>query len=84
MDGNERGHESRQTCYYQARFYLAESRAFQTHDRDVNKYSHDSNKCVYCDSGEHRTSNCDKVSAPAERKKILMQRRLCFNCAAGQ
>ena len=39
--------------------------------------------CVYCGSTEHRAVECDKVSDPVERKKILTSKKLCYNCAAG-
>lgn len=63
---------------------LPEDRAFPSKNSDPSKYFHDPTKCIYCNSSEHRPLNCDKVSSPTERKKILMERRLCFNCAAGQ
>ena len=56
---------------------LSQARAFQSRELDASK-------CVYCDSNEHRTNNCNDVTSPTERKKILMQKKLCFNCAAGQ
>ena len=40
--------------------------------------------CVYCDSGEHRSSGSDKLSTLDARKAFLANKRLCFNCAAGQ
>ena len=40
-------------------------------------------RCVYCGSTEHRAVECDKVSDPVERKKILTSKKLCYNCAAG-
>ena len=39
--------------------------------------------CVYCDSGEHKTNDCAKVTLTSARKQILAKKRLCFNCAAG-
>ena len=65
-------------------FSLPQDRAFQSNNGDGFKYTHGPNKCVYCDSNGHRAPNCDKVSSPNERKKILVERKLCFNCAAGQ
>ena len=40
--------------------------------------------CVYCQSSEHKANSCDKVTTASERKKILAEKRLCFNCAIGQ
>ena len=52
------------------------ARAFTSRDTEV--------KCVYCESIEHKAVSCDKVTAPNERKNILAEKRLCFNCAIGQ
>ena len=41
-------------------------------------------KCIYCQSAEHKAISCDKVTKPSERKKILAEKHLCFNCAIGQ
>ena len=39
--------------------------------------------CVYCDSDERQANNCI-VTSPTERKKILRQKKMSFNCATGQ
>lgn len=36
--------------------------------------------CVYCDATGHKSFNCTKVVNLAERRSILLQKRLCFNC----
>ena len=36
--------------------------------------------CVYCDSTEHKSSKCEKVKSVTERKRLLMVKKLCFNC----
>ena len=41
-------------------------------------------KCIYCESVEHKAISCDKVTNTNERKKILAEKHLCFNCAVGQ
>ena len=38
------------------------------------------NQCVYCDSGDHKSLNCTKVTEADERKNMLVEKRLCFNC----
>ena len=38
-------------------------------------------ECVYC-SGDHKSTNCT-VTKVAERKEILKEKRLCYNCTAG-
>ena len=52
-------------------------KAFQTRD-------HKPRGCVYCGNAEHRTTECDKVTDVAERKELLVKKRLCFNCASGE
>ena len=47
-------------------------------------HARDSNGCVFCQSSDHKPTNCDKVSTPEARKKYLADNKLCFNCAAGQ
>ena len=37
--------------------------------------------CVYCESTDHKSTNCPKVVNIADRKKILLQKRLCYNCS---
>ena len=37
--------------------------------------------CVYCsDTSSHKSANCPKVVSVVERRKILQQKHLCFNC----
>ena len=36
--------------------------------------------CVYCESSEHRSVDCNKIVNVAQRKKYLSEKRLCFNC----
>ena len=40
-----------------------------------------SKPCVYCEKSGHRPSDCSKVASVAERKKVLIEKQLCFNCA---
>ena len=56
---------------------VSSERAFHSQDCHINN-------CVYCDSSNHVSSRCDKISTPAERKTFLVNKKLCFNCAAGQ
>ena len=44
--------------------------------------SHDTR--VYCDRVTHRSWECDSVTSPAERRRILQSKRLCFNCTGTQ
>ena len=36
--------------------------------------------CVYCDDANHRSAECKKVVTVADRRKILGDKQLCFNC----
>ena len=37
--------------------------------------------CVYCEDTGHKATQCDKITDTSERKKILIKKGLCFNCA---
>ncbi len=37
--------------------------------------------CVYCGDENHKAVECNKVTDIIERKRILAQKGLCFNCA---
>ncbi|XP_028405809.1 uncharacterized protein LOC114528390 [Dendronephthya gigantea] len=39
-----------------------------------------SKHCVYCESKDHRSVECDKVVNVSDRKKILSDKHRCFNC----
>ena len=47
-------------------------------------HSRDSNVCVYCQSTDHKTTQCNVISSPEARNKYLADNKLCFNCASGQ
>ena len=51
------------------------SRSFQTRDKEVQP-----RLCVYCNSTQHKSVKCDKITTATERKKHLTLKRLCFNC----
>ena len=38
--------------------------------------------CVYC-SEDHKAVECTRVTHVADRKQILLNKRLCFNCTTG-
>ena len=38
-----------------------------------------SHGCLFCESPDHNAINCDKVVNLVERKKIFLEKRLCFN-----
>ena len=39
-----------------------------------------SRQCVYCESQGHRSVECDKVVSVSDRRKVLSNKHLCFNC----
>ena len=45
-----------------------------------NSYKNKTWQCVYCNSSDHKCSNCTKVLSVAARREILKKRGLCFNC----
>ena len=51
------------------------SKFFKTQQKNVSR----TQTCVYCDAMEHKSSICPTVTSVAERKSILVQKRLCFN-----
>ena len=40
--------------------------------------------CVYCDDASHVSRECTRVTTLDERKKLLAQKRLCFNCTGSK
>ena len=39
--------------------------------------------CVYCGDVGHKATECQKIADTADRKHILVKKKLCFNCATG-
>ena len=40
--------------------------------------------CLYCCSEQRKAINCDKVQSIEKRKKIIADKRLCFNCTGAK
>ena len=38
-------------------------------------------KCVYCNSDKHKSIDCMKVITTADRKEMLQNQKLCFDCS---
>lgn len=36
--------------------------------------------CIYCEGGEHKATECKKVTEIYQRREHLKKKRLCFNC----
>ena len=53
------------------------TRVYHTRGEDLRPH-----KCVYCGE-DHRPIECTKVTSPSDRRQILIDKRLCFNCTHG-
>ena len=42
------------------------------------------NPCVYFNVNNHKSSGCEKVKGIQEFKKVLSEKKLCFNCAGSE
>ena len=40
--------------------------------------------CVYCDAENHSSKDCSVVTDVDKRKKLLAEKKLCFNCTGGK
>ena len=40
--------------------------------------------CVYCNEKTHVSKDCRNVASVTERKKLLVDRKLCFNCTGAK
>ena len=59
----------------QNRDKMRREKHFRTTDKTLKKA-----KCVYCDSNEHKSSECDKLKEVSERRESLKTNQLCYNC----
>ena len=39
-----------------------------------------SHTCVYCNAADHKSTTCPTVKTSEERRRILANKKLCFNC----
>ena len=67
---------SKDNSFHNQNYQSTGGRALTSRDSEV--------KCIYCESVEHKAISCDKVTNTNERKKILVEKHLCFYCAVGQ
>ena len=51
------------------------SRIYQTRQTEQKSRS-----CAYCDSKDHKSIACHTVTTPQARRKLLSEKKLCFNC----
>ena len=52
----------------------------QRGDRDAKT----SRGCLFCESPDHKAINYDEIVNLAERKRIFLEKRLCFNCTGSK
>ena len=56
------------------------SKPLKTKSYQVRQHDLRRRPCVYCESSDHQSVNCDKVTTIHERRKQLNLKQLCFNC----
>ena len=50
-------------------------------ERNFNTRDHSKPRpCIYCDKADHKATDCEQVKTTEDRRKILSQKKLCFNC----
>ena len=54
------------------------TRIYQTHQTEQK-----SRLCGYCDSKDHKSNACPTVTTAQARRKLLSEKKLCFNCTGG-
>ena len=66
-------------------FRRDQSRAFLAKQQETGKQSKASSGArLYRCSEQHKAINCDNVQSIEERKKMLADKRLCFNCTGAK
>ena len=53
---------------------LLRDKSYQTQQKDER-----GRECVYCEKPDHRSVDCKTVTTLDERKRLLSNKRLCFN-----
>ena len=54
-------------------------KSFHSQERNPTRHA-----CVYCDCVTHRSWECDRITSPADRRRVLKNKHLCFNCTGLQ
>ena len=65
--------------------YQSRDKSFATNQNKVysskaNNKSFHRRACIYCDSDEHKSIDCKTVTTLNDRRSILKEKRVCFNC----
>ena len=58
------------------------TRVLKTHSQQETRTRNQ--QCVCCEDQNHRSVNCTKVTETGERRRILSEKRLCYNCTGGK
>ena len=58
---------------------LPRVKTFHSQDKDLARQV-----CVYCDCVTHRSWECDKITSLADRRQILQNKKLCFDCTGSK
>ena len=72
-NSNFRGHGAKLSDYTPAN-HTRRDKTFQIEQREWKR------KCVYCDSSDHKSNQCENVREVSGRKSILRDKNLCCNC----
>ena len=56
------------------------SRAFYAKRDDRNQQAN-MRGCLFCQSPDHKAVNCNKVVSVEARKRVFLEKRMCFNCS---
>ena len=59
--------------------WLNKSKSFQTRQQEQKIRS-----CVYCDDSGHRSTECKNVVSATDLRKILVEKKRCFNCTGAR
>ena len=54
-------------------------KSYQTQQKDER-----GRECVYCEKPDHRSDDCKTVTTLDERKRLLSNKHLCFNCTGSK
>ena len=54
-------------------------KSYQTQQKDER-----GRECVYCEKPDHRSDDCKTVNTLDERKRLLNNKHLCFNCTGSK
>ena len=65
---------------YQSRDKSCATNQNKVYSSKANNKSFHRRACIYCDSDEHKSVDCKTVTTLNDRRSILKEKRVCFNC----